>query len=143
MLSNTCKYAIRAIIFISVHRNENFVGIKKISEQLGIPSPFLGKILQSLAKKKLLISSKGPHGGFNLAKEPEQITLYNIVNLVDGDDLFTNCLISFRSCADDKKYCALHDSYQSIRKSIKDLFVKITIADLQANVENSSVHMIL
>nr|HPR60051.1 Rrf2 family transcriptional regulator [Prolixibacteraceae bacterium] len=72
MLSNTCKYAIRALIYLANYSKENKkIGIKKISEDLGIPSPFLGKILQSMAREKMLASTKGPNGGFSLGKAPE------------------------------------------------------------------------
>jgi Rrf2 family protein len=84
MLSNTCKYAIRSVIYLSINAKENQkIGIKKISEELDIPTPFLGKILQSLARQKLLTSTKGPHGGFGMGKDPSEITLMNIVEIVD------------------------------------------------------------
>jgi Rrf2 family iron-sulfur cluster assembly transcriptional regulator len=58
MLSNTCKYAIRAVVYISVFGSkEKKTGIKEISEKLEIPTPFLGKILQSLARNKVLTST--------------------------------------------------------------------------------------
>ena len=94
MLSNTCKYAIRSVIYLALHAQDGKkIGIKKISEDLEIPTPFLGKILQSLARQKLLSSTKGPHGGFGLGKDPMEISLMNIVEIVDGLDMFENCLI--------------------------------------------------
>jgi len=84
MLSNTCKYALRALIYLAKYsQDDNRIGIKKISEDLSISSPFLGKILQNLVKQKLLISNKGPNGGFSLAKQPENISLWDIVTTVD------------------------------------------------------------
>ena len=68
MLSNTCKYAIRAVVYLSVYgSDQKMIGIKEISAALDIPSPFLSKILQTLARKKILHSIKGPHGGFSKA----------------------------------------------------------------------------
>ena len=62
MLSNTSKYAIRAVIYLALFAGkEKKIGIKQISTDLSIPTPFLGKILQTLAKHKLLSSTKGPH----------------------------------------------------------------------------------
>jgi len=80
MLSNTCKYALRALIYLGKFSEEDKrIGIKKISEDLGLSSPFLGKILQNLVKQKLLVSTKGPNGGFALAKDASEITLWDIV----------------------------------------------------------------
>ena len=95
MLSNTCKYALRALIYLGKNSEKDYrIGIKKISEDLGLSSPFLGKILQNLVKQKLLVSTKGPNGGFALGKKPDQITLWDIVAKVDGEEFFTNCLIT-------------------------------------------------
>jgi len=70
MLSNTCKYGIRAVIYLALHNaEEKKIGIKEISSELNIPTPFLGKILQMLAKNKMLISTKGPNGGFGLDRK--------------------------------------------------------------------------
>ncbi len=137
MLSKTCKYGLRGVIYLAVHSKENkLVGIKKISEDLEIPTPFLGKILQTLARHKILISTKGPNGGFGLAKNASEIRLIDIVLLLDGDDLFENCLISLKKCSERGKECTLHKEYSIIRKKIKELFTNKTIADLVDNYEN-------
>jgi Rrf2 family transcriptional regulator, iron-sulfur cluster assembly transcription factor len=74
MLSNTCKYAVRALIYLAKFSKEGkMIGIKKISEDLKLSSPFLGKILQNLVKQKLLVSTKGPNGGFALAKHSSKL----------------------------------------------------------------------
>ncbi|NJM14706.1 MAG: Rrf2 family transcriptional regulator [Bacteroidales bacterium] len=131
MLSNTCKYAIRAIIYLAVNaEGGKKIGIKKISEDLQIPTPFLGKILQILAKQKILSSTKGPNGGFGIGRLPEDITLLEIVDIIDGNDLFENCLISLESCSNNEMHCALHDTYGAIRDQIKDMFSEATIANL-------------
>ena len=94
MLSNTSKYAIRAVIYLSINAGEERkIGIKQISKDLNIPTPFLGKILQILAKHKLLSSTKGPHGGFGLGKKADEIKLIDVVNIIDGQDIFKKCLI--------------------------------------------------
>ena len=80
MLSNTSRYAIRAVIYLALKsKDESKIGIKTISKDLDIPTPFLGKILQTLAKHKILSSTKGPHGGFGLGRNP-----YDISFAMDG-----------------------------------------------------------
>ena len=67
MISNTSRYAIRALIYLAVRtKNKEKIGIKKIADELQIPSPFLGKILQTLVKQSILASTKGPNGGFGV-----------------------------------------------------------------------------
>ena len=138
MLSNTCKYAIRAVVYISVYSNrEKKIGIKEIAEKLDIPSPFLSKILQSLAKKKILNSTKGPHGGFNLLRNAEDISLMEIVELIDGTDIFESCLIRTAKCSDEKP-CGLHDSVTALRSELKQFFINQTIQDLGSEFKRDS-----
>jgi len=130
MLSNTSKYAIRAVIYLALNAGEEKkIGIKQISKDLNIPTPFLGKILQTLAKQKLLSSTKGPHGGFGLGKSAEEITLIDIVDIIDGQDIFNKCLIRLEDC-NSKEPCSMHDKYVDIRKSLMALFKKEKISEL-------------
>jgi Rrf2 family transcriptional regulator, iron-sulfur cluster assembly transcription factor len=136
MLSNTSKYAIRAMIYLALHaEKEGKTGIKKISGDLGIPSPFLAKIMQVMAKHKLLTSTKGPNGGFGLGKDPFKITLYEIVTVIDGNDIFDKCLISIRTCHEENIPCPLHSRYESIRLEMKKLFQKQDIGNLAHDIK--------
>jgi Rrf2 family protein len=143
MLSNTCKYAIRACIFLALEENKDkIIGIKEISKTLNIPTPFLGKIMQVLAKNKILHSVKGPNGGFCLAMDPAQIKLMDIVNIIDGPDFFTSCLIGVASCSSEEQHCPIHPKYSPIREELKNLFNEQDIRSL-ANEIHHHAHKIL
>src|SRR5512138_2295927 len=106
MLSNTSKYAIRAMIYLAMHHDDGEIaGIRKVSSALELPAPFLAKILQTLTRHKLLISYKGPNGGFILGKDASKINLYEIVTVMEGADIFEKCLISTRSCNENQTVC--------------------------------------
>lgn len=134
MLSNSCRYGIRAVMYLASRPSEKkMTGITTISKDLNLPTPFLAKILQQLAKHKILNSLKGPHGGFSLLKDPKEITLLDIVRTIDGDDIFNNCIIHNSTCRyvnEHKESCALHDEYSVIRKDLMELFRSSTIYDL-------------
>ena len=132
MLSNTSKYAIRSVIYLALNAGEEKkIGIKQISKDLIIPTPFLGKILQTLAKHKLLSSTKGPHGGFGLGKPADEIHLIDIVDIIDGQDLFKKCLITLDDCSEEEsKQCSLHDKYLEIRENLMNLFQNEKISEL-------------
>lgn len=134
MLSNTCKYGIRAVIYLAWKAGEDErMGIKTISNDLGIPTPFLGKILQTLVRHKILKSSKGPHGGFSLAKPAGEISMLDIIYIIDGSDFFDMCLIDVKSCVEIQEKnlpCALHETFKPVRKEIYRLFRDITIENL-------------
>jgi Rrf2 family protein len=134
MLSNSCRYGIRAVIYLAgKDLKKGNVGIKQISADLGLPTPFLAKILQLLAKHRILSSTKGPNGGFILLKKPESITLIEIVKIIDGDGIFKNCIIDAGVCKfskPSKKPCAVHDDYSRVRSELVNLFRDKTIAEL-------------
>ncbi len=139
MLSNTCKYALRALIYLGKHSEKNSrIGIKKISEDLQLSSPFLGKILQNLVKQKLLVSTKGPNGGFALGKEPGKITLWDIVTKVDGEEFFTNCLITLEPCKmhdPSKPWCPVHTQYDNLRNEISAFYKGTTLGVISSDID--------
>ena len=142
ILSNTCKYGLRAVIYLAINTKDGEkIGIKKISGDLDIPSPFLGKILQTLAKKKILNSTKGPHGGFGLARPPEDITMLDVVQIIDGDEIFDICVLSLKSCKSSEHNnapCPLHKKFHPIREQIFNLFKNETIADLSKDIKTNN-----
>jgi Rrf2 family protein len=139
MLSNTCKYAVRALIYLGNYsKNGEKIGIKKIAGDLDIPTPFLGKILQSLVKHKILASTKGPNGGFGLGKPANEITLYEIVKTIDGEDFFMNCLISLEPCSSHKakgKPCAVHARFNEVRSALMEFYSQTTIAAVTSDMK--------
>lgn len=143
MLSNTCKYAIRAVLYLAInHKEGQKIGIKKISEDLEMPSPFLGKILQVLSKNKLLDSTKGPHGGFSIGKDANEISLLDIVQIIDGLDFFHDCVIGVRICEDDpekKKLCPFHSELDPLRDKLYEQFKSLTIGQFRDGIHDVNV----
>jgi Rrf2 family iron-sulfur cluster assembly transcriptional regulator len=132
MISNTSKYAIRAMIYLELYATPNKkVGIKQIAGELDIPSPFLGKILQVLVRHKLLASNKGPNGGFYLERPAIDISLMEIIQVMEGDNLFNNCAIRTAPCDPDHP-CSIHNKLAPAREEVKRNFTNETIADLVA-----------
>lgn len=130
MLSHTSKYAIRALIYLELFSSiEKKAGIKEIAKELDIPSPFLGKILQVLVKHRFLGSTKGPHGGFYLNQAAMDITIMEIVETIDGRDVFNDCVIRTTSC-DPNRPCSMHQKLAPAREEIQRIFSTETIADL-------------
>ncbi len=139
MLSNTCKYAVRALIYLGKFSEEGTkIGIKKISADLLIPTPFLGKILQNLVKQKILVSTKGPNGGFGLGRKPSDISLYDIVRIVDGEDFFRNCLIGLQPCStheNNEKPCPVHSRFGPIRAQLMQFYKDTSIEEILGDMD--------
>ena len=101
----------------------------------------MGKILQSLAKHKLLVSTKGPHGGFGLGRAASEISLMDIVEIIDGKDVFTTCLIGLKSCKSNDKEgyaCPVHEQYSGIRQQLYTFFSCETIELILGKMEGKT-----
>lgn len=134
MLSNTCKYAVRALIYLGKYSEDGTkIGIKKIAADLAIPTPFLGKILQNLVKQKVLVSTKGPNGGFGFGKNSTDISLYEIVKIVDGEDSFKICLIGHQPCStheNNEMPCPIHNRFSPIRAQLVQFYKETTLSGI-------------
>jgi Rrf2 family transcriptional regulator, iron-sulfur cluster assembly transcription factor len=141
MLSNTSRYALRALIYLAIHEDEHKKsGITKIAADLSIPSHFLGKILQNLVRQKLLISTKGPNGGFSASAQLGKTTLFDVISIIDGKDLFDKCLISDKACTEmGESRCSMHNHYEEIRIQLRKMFCERTISDLASEFKHSDV----
>ena len=104
-------------------------GIKEISRELDIPSPFLGKILQVQVKQGFLNSTKGPNGGFYLKKPAIDITLMEIIEEIDGANSFEVCVIRNSAC-DHNNPCSMHEKMAPQWNEMRRIFSTETIADL-------------
>ena len=142
MLSATCKYGIRAVIFIASKPDQKSnTGLKEISEKLKIPQPYLAKILQILARKKMLHSSKGPHGGFYLLIPATKLTLMDIIDAIDGRNFFDSCYVTGERCNFDKPgngLCILHNDLRKEKVRLEKFFSSKTVDDLIRQVSGES-----
>jgi Rrf2 family protein len=134
MLSATCKYGIRAVIFIASRPDQKTnTGLKEIADNLRIPQPYLAKILQVLSRKKILHSSKGPHGGFHLLIPAEKLTLMDIIEAIDSGDFFDSCYVTGEKCNFDKPdngVCILHNDLRKEKDNLAKFFSSKTIGDI-------------
>ncbi len=137
MLSKTAKYAIRAVAYIGYKgSNKTIVSIKEMTENLDIPSAFLKKILQDLSKHKLLDSFKGPNGGFKLSRSPKDISLFDVVTIIDGPESYSSCILGRRDCNDHSIHkCFLHEEYFKIKMEWAKFLKRSTLEKIIADVD--------
>ncbi|MCF0074064.1 Rrf2 family transcriptional regulator [Dyadobacter sp. CY261] len=118
IFSKTCEYAMRAVFYIAQRSEEGEkAGIREIAEHINSPEPFLAKILQKLSKEGLILSSKGPNGGFYLDSGGLKRPLADIVQAIEGDSIFIGCGMGLSYCSETNP-CPLHDDFKKIRTQI-------------------------
>lgn len=131
MFSKACEYGIRAAIHIG-HQSKlgKRVSLKDVAKVIDSPVAFTAKILQALAKDGIIISTKGPTGGYEISDEKNlKITLLQIVNAIDGDKIYNGCGLGLKQC-NASKPCPLHHQFASIRNELKDMLSTTTVQNL-------------
>lgn len=84
MLTQTAKYALRALIYLTQQPDDNYHQTREVAKLIRVPANYLGKTLQKLARARIVDSQKGLHGGFRVAKLPEQVRLYDVLLAIDA-----------------------------------------------------------
>ena len=142
MLSNTCKTAIKAVIYLaskSAHNEK--AGVKEVAQHINASEHTVSKILQNLVKQKIINSIKGPTGGFLITETQRLQPIINIVNTIDGRDVFTECGLGLSKCSSTHP-CPIHNEYKKGREIIQTIFTENSINVLCEPVENGLAHLI-
>jgi Rrf2 family protein len=132
MLSQTAEYALRAVLYLAEHGGDapDPVRVDEIASDLGIPANYLSKTLQTLVKEHLLRSTRGPRGGFRLARPAERITLYEIIAPYGDLDADRKCLLGRPECSD-RNPCPAHHAWKSTSDQLAAFFRTTTVADVR------------
>jgi len=132
--SRSAEYAIRAFVFLADVQPGKYAMVKQIAEQSDIPSHFLAKILQQLARQGFLRSSKGPTGGFALRYPASEINLLQLVDSIDGLADYQRCIGGMTECNDQMR-CGMHDSWKALRSRIIEYLEGTSVEDLAKALE--------
>ena len=129
LFSRSAVYSVRAMTFLARQPSGKLTGAREISQAERIPMPFLWKILQNLARRKLIRSFKGLRGGYELARPAHHITLQSIVLATDGNELAESCVLGLPQCSEDNP-CPLHPAWKEIRRRLVSMLEENTLANL-------------
>lgn len=133
LFSKTFSYAIRGVLYIALQQDEKpRVQLDEIAEQVGVPKPFMGKVLKRLVKENILYSTKGPHGGFFLRENTLTTPLLKVVAITDGLAGFKNCVLRFNEC-DTHNPCPMHHKVEAIIQGLKKIIGDTTVGELLTN----------
>lgn len=129
MLSSTAEYALKAVLYLANNAREQPVRVGEVAEALGIPQNYLSKILHELARDGVLTSSRGKHGGFQLAHPPDKLSLLTVVQRFDRIAEERSCLLGRPQCSD-RHACAAHWRWKAVSEQVSTFFRETTVADL-------------
>lgn len=130
LFSKKAEIGIKAILYLSTKEVGEIVDAGLIAKELKVPKLFAAKILQELARAKLIGSKKGKKGGFYLTNESVNTQIIRIIEVLDGLDMFKKCIFGFPNCSDEEP-CPVHSFWGEIRDKIYHMFSELKIINLK------------
>ena len=128
-LTRRGDYAVSAIYQIAQYPKGHFISIAEISIKTKIPKPYLSKILQDLCRGGILLSRRGTGGGFTLARPTQEISLKNIIEVVEGKIWIVSCLNAADQCIR-AEGCPISPFWGEVQGFMDELIGSITVEDL-------------
>jgi Rrf2 family iron-sulfur cluster assembly transcriptional regulator len=130
MLSNSSKYAIKALVHLVNHSSEdNKILVKNLAKATEVPQPYLSKLLQQLTAKNYLSSVKGRNGGYFITESQGENSVLDIIVGIEDKDILQQCILNFENC-DNKNPCSIHHLVASQKDALRNSFKGIKLKDL-------------
>ncbi len=131
LFSHSTAYAVRALIWLARKPSQSRWLVLDVANDEGIPPHYLSKVMGTLKSQGMVSSSRGPHGGYSLAKDPAAITLREVARVFDGDRTECSCLLAYGSCGDCVR-CPMRGLWDNNRMAISRFLDDVTIGALAA-----------
>ncbi len=133
-ITRETDYAIRCVYYLAGKKN-GVTMVDEISKEMNIPKSFLAKILQKLGKVTLVKSYRGVKGGFILARAPQEISLLDVIEAIQGPVAMNICALDKTLC-ERSSGCAIHPVWVEIRKQVEQALRKKNFASLRLDLES-------
>lgn len=136
MLAKGTEYAIRALVYIQLKNwEQKRPGVEEIAREIEAPVAYSAKILQTLTKHKLLDSMKGRGGGFFFSNNQSNLTLYDVIHVMEGDACFHKCGFGLKNCNNNNP-CPLHEKYKAVRDGFFEIVKTESIKSLSEKIKH-------
>ena len=128
-LTKKADYGLMALKYLAEHPETPALSAKDVADAYGIPAQLLAKILQRLTKTGLLRSHAGMNGGYALARDPRQISAFEVIHAIDGPLFITSCTRGAKSC-ELTTNCTIREPLARVNETIIGVLKSISIHDL-------------
>lgn len=128
--SNRTEYGLRALMELAARRADGYIPAKEIARRQGIPVKFLEQQLAALHKAGLVDSQRGPRGGAVLARDPEEIRLADVIEVLEGSLAPMYCLEPHDERCVLTHQCGLQELWVRVEAAVRSVFEQTTLADL-------------
>lgn len=129
-LTTKGRYAVTAMLDLSLNNDSGPVSLLEISERQSISLSYLEQLFSKLRRQGLVKSMRGPGGGYTLSKSPDEIAISNIIMAVDENLDVTNCGNAAAGCHEDNKRCLTHNLWMDLSNRIQSFLDDISLQDM-------------
>ena len=129
-LTTKGRYAVTAVLDLAFHQEDGPVSLADISQRQGISLSYLEQLFSRLRRNSVVNSTRGPGGGYSLARSEEDISMAQIINAVDEGYDATNCA-GEGNCSNDSYQCLTHDLWEELSQEIHDFLNGISLAEMK------------
>jgi len=119
---------LKSLVFMYMKGSKNYHNVTTLSKALDCSRSYLHKVLEVLVKEGLLTSKTGPGKGYIFLKDPQEVTLLEVIKVLEGPNSLNQCFIGNDHCSDaDEVACPLHKTYKVVRDELITKLCEITI----------------
>ena len=129
-LSRKVEYGLIAVKHIAAQNTGDILTAKEISEKYDISYELLSKVLQRLAKEKVIASHQGVKGGYTLAMNPDDLKISNLIEAIEGPQHITGCMAGKYELCNQYETCIIKDPLAKLQSNINGVFNKITLSEI-------------
>lgn len=140
-LTKKADYGLIAMRHLAENSAVGAYSAKDVAELYGIPQEALAKILQKLAKSKLLHSQQGTNGGYVLARDPREISALEVIRAIEGPLFITSCSSSKGDCSQSER-CTVREPLRKVSRTIEEVLGKLTIWELSEASEQVPAELV-
>jgi Rrf2 family protein len=137
-LTRGSDYGLRGMLYIARQPVGQVCLVSQVADAENLPESYLAKIFQDLARNKLLMSHRGAKGGFSLISNPQDISLLQIIEAVEGPIAIAPCLDVREGC-ERTRLCEIYDALDSAQAQMISVLKNTTLADLAARQDDNGV----
>lgn len=138
-LTKKADYGLIAMKHLAEHGSHASCSAKDLADAYGLPQEAIAKILQRLAKAKLVIPQRGTNGGYTLSRDPATVTAFEVIQAIEGPLFITSCVTERGTCGQSVR-CTVREPLQRVSRSIEEVLTKITVAELARKDESEKTH---
>lgn len=130
-LSNLTDYAVVVMSHMARQR-ENVQTVGQIAERTGVPGPTVAKLMKLLVPAGLMVSQRGAAGGYSLHRQPEAITIAEIITALDGPIAITHCVDGAEGACTVETLCPMRGNWEKVNRAVRQALEQVTLADMMA-----------